>query len=323
VLLSQVEKQRTDVGEMCNPSDVTFLPDESTLVVAEYDSVNERNNRLQLFDRLTGRTIGALAQSQMQPLGVTATRDGQHLVVTDCRGKRVRLLSLPTGQTVADIGKGQFGWPYGVALTSHGQVVVTDAFNDTVSVYSPDGKRLKIFGGSGSGSSRGTTFRNPYHVAVDDRDVILVSDFGNNAVKAFDLTGRFIYCASESTQRWSSDLFGSISSHLPLTAGSAGGGCAAAAAAAGGKTSAAGKRRRLKGPRGIAIECRQRHVIVADDRSRVCMFSSGGQYVRNLLTEDDSVKYPEAIECSRSGLLAVTEWNQNNAFAIKLFNLYE
>jgi len=302
---------------MFNPSDVAFLPDETSLVVAEYDSVNDRNNRLQLFDCRTGRLTGAIGQGQIQPLGVAATHDGQHLAVTDCRGKRVRLMSLPTGQTVIDIGKGQFGWPYGVAVTSHGQLVVTDAFNDTVSIFSPDGKKLKTIGGPGS--STGTTFRNPYHVTVDDRDIVLVSDFGNNSVKAFDLTGRLVYSACEGNQRGASELF---SSGGLLTTASASSGVAAGGV---GKhqASAASKRRRLKGPRGIAVEHRQRHVIVADDRSRVCLLSPSGQYVRNLLTEDDSVKYPEAIDCSRSGLLAVTEWNQNNAFAIKLFNLYE
>jgi len=286
---------------MCNPCDVTFLLDESQLIVAEYDSVNDRNNKLQLFDIATGRQVSNLAQGQIQPLGVAMTRDGQHVAVTDCRGKRVRLLAVASGQTVADIGKGQFGWPYGIAVNSRGQIIVTDAFNDTVSIYAPDGKRLRAFGSSGSGSSQ---FRNPYHVAVDSRDNILVSDSGNDCIKAFDISGRFLYCASEAVRRASSDVI-------------------SLQAASDRKQQSIAKRRKLKAPRGISVDPLHGHVIVADDRSRVCMFDAGGRYVRNLLTDEDSVKYPEAVHCSQSGLLAVTEWNPNNMFAVKLFNLYE
>ena len=111
---------------MCIPSDVAFLPDDRRLVVAEYDTVNGRNNRLELFDRFNGRSLGFLGcrGETMQPLGVAVSCDRQHLAVTDCRAKIVRLVSLATGQSVIDIGKGQFGWPYGVAVTSHGQVLV-------------------------------------------------------------------------------------------------------------------------------------------------------------------------------------------------------
>jgi len=92
------------------------------------------------------------------------------------------------GQTISDIGKGQFGWPYGIAVNSAGQLVVTDAFSDSVSVYGVnDGKRVRQFGSSGT---RDNNFRNPYHVTVDTRDNILVSDCGNDCVKAFDATGR-------------------------------------------------------------------------------------------------------------------------------------
>lgn len=81
---------------------------------------------------------------------------------------------------------------------------------------------------------------------------------------------------------------------------------------------------RLRGPRGLTVDLRG-NILVADDCSRVCMFNSGGRYVRNLLTHEDSVKYPEAVHCSRSGsgLLAITEWNPNNMYSVKVFNLYE
>lgn len=79
---------------------------------------------------------------------------------------------------------------------------------------------------------------------------------------------------------------------------------------------------KLRGPRGVCTDFHG-NILVADDCSRVCMFDGAGKYVRNLLTEEDFVKYPEAIATSSDGRMAVTEWNPNNMFAIKMFNLYE
>lgn len=286
-LLWKTEKQRSDVGEMCNPCDVTFLSDDR-IVVAEYDGVSERNNRLQMYDS-TGRSLACLAQGQVRPLGVAVTREG-NIAVTDCKGKRVKILT-ETGVAVAELGKGQFGWPYGIAVNSRGQVIVSDVFNDTVSVYQSDGKRIRMFGSTGSQHSH---FRNPYHVTVDARDNIIVSDSGNNAIKVFDPSGKFLFYATDATRRPSVDP----------------------------PTDRKVRRRALKGPRGIAVDP-SGNVLVADDCCRVCMFDSFGGFVRNLLTEDDSVKYPEAVGCSSRGLLAVTEWNPNNMFAIKVFSMYE
>jgi len=102
-----------------------------------------------------------------------------------------------SGQTILEVGKGQFGWPYGIAVNGSGQLVVTDAFSDSVSVYGVnDGKRVRQFGSSGT---RDCNFRNPYHVTVDTRDNILVADSGNDCVKAFDATGRQfsrVFCAA-------------------------------------------------------------------------------------------------------------------------------
>jgi len=57
------------------------------------------------------------------------------------------------------------------------RLVILCVFLYTVQV---DGRRLKTFGSSGSQQSQ---FRNPYHVTVDRRDNIIVSDSGNNCLK--------------------------------------------------------------------------------------------------------------------------------------------
>jgi len=218
----------------------------------------------------------------------------------------MQILSASTGQLIADIGKGQFGWPYGIVVNSHGHLIVTDAFNDSVSIYNPsDGKRIRQFGSSGT---RDANFRNPYHVTVDSNDNVLVSDSGNDCVKAFDPTGARFLFRCDVTKVGTPSLMSLINdeqkTRTRLHRHRAGG--------------------RLRGPRGVCVDLRG-NILVADDCSRVCMFDSAGRYVRNLLTDEDQVKFPEAIHCSRSGsgLMALTEWNPNSMFAVKVFTLYE
>ena len=281
-----IEHQRNDAGELWNPCDVTFLSD-NRVVVAEYDNANDKNNRLHFFDQV-GKPCGTIVQGQIKPLGIAVTRDG-NIALTDCDTKRVKVFT-PSGHLMTEIGKGQFGWPYGIAVNSKGNLIVSDAFHDFIAIYQADGRKIKQFGSSGAGSSQ---FRNPYYITVDKDDNILVSDSGNNCIKVFDAQGNYMFRTSESRHKGPDVSMGMS--------------C---------------KKRGLKAPRGICTDLKG-HILVADDRSRVCLFDSAGKYIRNLLTEDDKVKYPEALAMSSRGQLAVTEWNPNNMYSIKVFDLYQ
>ena len=280
----KVEKQRSDPGELWNPSDIAFLPD-NMLVVAEYDISNDRNNRIQIFDT-SGNPYAKISEEKLQPLGVCVTLDGE-IAVTDCQEKRIKKYT-PCGIFSGEFGKGQFGWPYGIATTSKGQFVVTDAFNDIISIHQPDGKRTKTFGSSGPHNEQ---FKNPYHVTVDRYDNIIVSDCGNNCVKVFDIYGQFMHKTSQ--LKSADETFGFKK-----------------------------KNRKLKSPRGVAVDPRG-NILVADDNGRVSMFTSQGRYLRSVLTEEDTVKFPEGLATNSTGYLAVTEWNPHNMFAIKVFCMYE
>lgn len=144
-------------------------------------------------------------------------------------------------------------------------------------------------------------------MTVDSHDNILVSDSGNDCIKAFDSNGSRFLFRCDVTTAGAPSLTSLISTEQ--------------------KTRTRHRHRaggRLKGPRGVCVDMRG-NILVADDCCRVCMFDSTGRYVRNLLTDEDLVKYPEAVHCSRSGsgLMALTEWNPNSMFAVKVFTLYE
>lgn len=285
-LIWRVEKHRSDTAELWNPCDVSFTSD-GNIVVAEYDIMNDRNNRLRIFDQV-GKTAGVIAQGQIRPLGLTTTIHG-NIAVTDCKNKRVKVYT-PSGQLMSEWGKGQFGWPYGIAVNSKGLYIVTDAFNDTISIHTPDGKRLKQFGSSGAGSNQ---FRNPYHVAVDHRDNIIVSDCGNNCFKVFSSDGQYMFRSSNTRSGTDTFFFERKK-----------------------------KKCKMRAPRGINVDMKG-NILIADDNQRVCLFDSYGKYVRNILTDEDSVRFAEGLATNSQGLLAVTEWNPNNMFAVGVFSLYE
>ena len=292
-LLWKTEKHKSDPGDLWNRCGIAFLPDGNT-VVAEYDMNNVKNNRLHIYDQ-KGVTVRVICEEQMRPLGVAVTPEG-HIAVTDCKSKRVKVVT-QTGAPVAEWGKGIFGWPHGIAINSKGQFIVSDAFNDFVSIHHSDGKRIKQIGSSGSDKYG---FRNPFHIAVDHDDNIIVSDCGNNCIKVFNKHGEFLF-SNRGVSQTSLDGF-----------------------------DMSGKNRRLKGPRGVAVDPKG-NILVADDSSRVCMFDSRGRYIRNVLTEEEHVKlsdeehvkFVEGMAMNRYGVLALTECNPTQMFAVKVFNIYE
>lgn len=92
-----------------------------------------------------------------------------------------------------------FSRPLGAALAPDGHIVVADTGNDRVCVFSPSGRFLFEFGGTGvlkspkdGGSWRPGRFNFPTDVAVGDDGRLYVADMHNGQIQVFDRTGRFI-----------------------------------------------------------------------------------------------------------------------------------
>ena len=79
--------------------------------------------------------------------------------------------------------------PMGVAITKRGEVVVTEGNGNCVSVFSPNGKKLRTFGTKGSGQGR---FNWPSGVTVDGEGNILVADALNHHIQKFTAKGQFL-----------------------------------------------------------------------------------------------------------------------------------
>ena len=78
--------------------------------------------------------------------------------------------------------------PCGVAVNQKGEVVVSDVSGHCVSIFSPAGEKLRLFGSYGSGCGH---FNEPHGVAVDDGNILVV-DIHNYRIQKFTSDGMFI-----------------------------------------------------------------------------------------------------------------------------------
>jgi DNA-binding beta-propeller fold protein YncE len=79
--------------------------------------------------------------------------------------------------------------PWGVAVNQKGEVVVTEETGHCVSVFRPDGEKIRSFGTRGSGPGE---LENPHGVAFDGEGNILVADKGNHRIQKFTMDGKCI-----------------------------------------------------------------------------------------------------------------------------------
>lgn len=169
-----------------HPSDVAFLTDE-LFVVADSEA-----HRLPVYD-LNGREVAILCENQVWPNCLTVSREG-HLIVTDRKDKQIKIFDRE-GRMIRCwgekhiVGEDEIDLRYhGVAVDSHGLIIVSDTLLDVVRVYDQSGKRIQQFGGSGSKLDE---FHLPFYIATDYSDNIYVSDNMNYSVKIFDPDGAF------------------------------------------------------------------------------------------------------------------------------------
>ena len=79
--------------------------------------------------------------------------------------------------------------PWGVAVKQKGEVVVTEEDRHCVSVFSPNGEKIRSFGSRGSDYGR---FQSPRGVAVDGDENILVVDCWNHRIQRFTAEGKVL-----------------------------------------------------------------------------------------------------------------------------------
>jgi len=137
------------------------------------------------------------------PKGLTIQENG-HLVVCDSGNHRVQVLDVLNNFSFVrqygtqGEGKGQFVSPLDVAVNTQGEILVSDSTN-RIQVFNVEGEFLRCFGGSSKaqrakGLPTNGYFNYPTNMAVNDENVLFVSDQGNSRVQVLNATdGTFMH----------------------------------------------------------------------------------------------------------------------------------
>ena len=126
----------------------------------------------------------------IKPMAVAVA--GRRIYVSDTGNQRVQVFDYdgnPLGKFgQPGRGKGNFRFPYGLAVDGQGQVYVADLYNGCISVFSPDGQFLRYFGEKDPSEE---IIRGPAGMAlVGDR--VYVTDVRRSQVLVFSLDGRLL-----------------------------------------------------------------------------------------------------------------------------------
>ena len=152
-----------------------------------------------LVSEITGTRVSCSVERRGQSqyeISYQPTIKGRHQLHIKVEGQHVRASpsSVAVKSPVEKLGTpiltlGGAKGPWGVAINLRGEVVVTEAGGDCVSVFSPNGEKLRSFGTRGSSQGQ---FITPYGVAVDGEGNILVADSNNNRIQKFAAEGQFL-----------------------------------------------------------------------------------------------------------------------------------
>ncbi len=141
---------------------------------------------------------GSKAGQLMSPRSVTTDKDG-NIYVVDNWNHRIEKFS-QDGKFLLTIGKkgspkgyneakGQFLYPYGIAVDSKGYIYVSDFNQNRIHKFDSAGKFVMMWGTEGRQDGQ---FSKPAGLAIDKTDRLYVADLGNDRVQAFrsDDTGK-------------------------------------------------------------------------------------------------------------------------------------
>ena len=123
------------------------------------------------------------------PVAVAVRPDGA-VFVADTLLKKVFLLDR-AGKLVRVAAEEGLARPAGLAYDAATQrLYVADSVTHRISVYGPDGTRIRTWGQAGSQDGE---FNRPTHLALDRTGTLLVTDALNFRLQAFDREGRFLW----------------------------------------------------------------------------------------------------------------------------------
>jgi len=134
-----------------------------------------------------------------RPTGIAVNPKTSELLVVDTLQSRVFRFDLSNRSLKGSFGtdgatEGMFHYPTNIFVTLTGDIIVSDALNFRVQVFSPDGRFLFTFGRMGDAPG---TFSRPKGVAADSDGNIYVVDALFDNIQVFDKGGRLLMAFGE------------------------------------------------------------------------------------------------------------------------------
>jgi len=129
-----------------------------------------------------------------RPTGIAVNPKTMELLVLDTLQAKVFRYDLSTRSPKGSFGmagtaEGRFHYPTNICVTPAGDIIVSDALNFRVQVFSPEGRYRSAIGGMGDAPG---TFSRPKGVSVDSDGNIYVVDALFDNIQVFDNAGRLL-----------------------------------------------------------------------------------------------------------------------------------
>lgn len=139
-----------------------------------------------------------------RPTGLTIHERKNELLVTDTKLATIFRYDLDSGRLLGrfgseGVGPGQFNHPTNITVSADGNILVTDALNARIQIFSATGEFLKTFGSAGDSPGH---FARPRGVATDSDGNIYVVDALFDNIQIFDRQGRLLMAFGESGEEY-------------------------------------------------------------------------------------------------------------------------
>lgn len=202
LMKSQLMGQGLEQAEVEEKSRVAFVPINVDNELCKKSI--EADLRCEFVSMLTGMSIrcGVVEKKESDyEIGYVPSVKGRHLLSIKIKGMdikgspfnvsvRMPLSKLGQRKTCSPITIiSDVEAPCGVALTSTGEIIVSESSRNQISVFKCNGEKCLSFGVAGSGCGE---FSNPSGLAIDAEGNILVADQWNNRVQKFTSSGHYL-----------------------------------------------------------------------------------------------------------------------------------
>lgn len=176
-----------EIGKLSYPASIIITSEPSQrLIVSEFG-----NNRIQVFD-LKGKSLGLFPFKSNLPVAPTAIAmdNDQNFYVVD-KSKQEILVYSSQGKYLKTIGKNlqeRFNYPMGIAITPHGQIIVSDSGNAALKMIDQQGYLIKRIPEKNDDG----LFNNPRGVTMDKDGNLYITDALKGLIMVLDPKGNFV-----------------------------------------------------------------------------------------------------------------------------------